>query len=112
MTDLGLQVQSLSFQGGWYNDFDIILTVSRTFSSATLPHTRRGLCSTRCRCLPDGDWGFCDPMLCPNWGYPFRWQNKFLHTSHCAPWCVSTWEPNTTKFPSGYVSPTPKRIVV
>ena len=32
------------------------------------------------------------------------WENKFLHTSHCAPWCVSTWEPNTTKFPSGYVS--------
>ena len=30
------------------------------------------------------------------------WENKLLHTKYCAPWCVSTWEPNTTKFPSGY----------
>ena len=33
------------------------------------------------------------------------WKNKLLDTtcgSNCAPWCVSTWEPNTTKFPTGY----------
>ena len=30
------------------------------------------------------------------------WKNKLLDTSQPAPWCVSSWEPNTTKFPSGY----------
>eukprot|EP00041_Stephanoeca_diplocostata_P032956 m.1075300 g.1075300 ORF g.1075300 m.1075300 type:complete len:922 (-) comp24239_c0_seq10:1896-4661(-) len=29
------------------------------------------------------------------------WQNPKLHTSGCAPWCVSTWDANTSKFPSG-----------
>ena len=26
------------------------------------------------------------------------WKNKLLDTSQPAPWCVSSWEPNTTKF--------------
>ena len=30
------------------------------------------------------------------------WKNKLLDTNQPAPWCVSSWEPNTTKFPSGY----------
>ena len=29
------------------------------------------------------------------------WTNPELHTSACAPWCVTTWEPNKTKVPMG-----------
>eukprot|EP00039_Didymoeca_costata_P006139 m.87745 g.87745 ORF g.87745 m.87745 type:complete len:734 (+) comp13128_c1_seq3:350-2551(+) len=29
------------------------------------------------------------------------WKNPNLHTAHCAPWCVSSWEANSTKIPMG-----------
>lgn len=35
------------------------------------------------------------------------WSNPNLHTPHCAPWCVSTWEPNRTK---GYAPGLAQRV--
>lgn len=29
------------------------------------------------------------------------WRNPNLHTPRCAPWCVTSWEANTTKVPLG-----------
>jgi hypothetical protein len=29
------------------------------------------------------------------------WNNKNIHTPHCAPWCVTSWDVNKTKVPMG-----------